>query len=82
MVKHMSAGRQIGLGLLGVVLGAIVGGAIGLLGGLAYTELAHTSGFEGYAGFVVVFWMLGGIVVGLIVGLIGGLRLSRRPPKP
>ena len=73
----MSAGR-IGFALLGLVLGGIAGGVLGLLGGLAYTTLAETSGFEGYSGFVVAAWLLGGIVIGLIVGLVMGLKLSRR----
>jgi len=74
----MSAGRSFGYAAVGLVAGAIAGGGIGLLGGLAYTELAATSGFEGYSGFVVACWMLGGIVIGLIAGLIGGLKLARR----
>ncbi len=51
---------------------------MGLLGGLAYTELAATSGFEGYSGFVVAGWMLAGIVVGLIAGLVAGIKRSKR----
>jgi hypothetical protein len=74
----MSAGRSIGFALLGLILGAIVGGGVGLLGGLGYTGLAQTSGFEGYSGFVAAYWMLGGIVVGLIAGVIFGTRLARR----
>jgi hypothetical protein len=65
-----------------MVLGAMAGGILGLLGGLAYTSLAQTSGFEGYSGYVVAFWMLAGIALGLIAGLAGGVRLGRRPPKP
>ena len=74
----MSTGRRIGFALLGLLLGGVAGGGLGLLGGLAYTELADTSGFEGYAGFVVAFWMLGGIVFALIAGLVAGLRWSHR----
>ena len=74
----MSAARRFGFALLGLVLGGAIGGGLGLLGGLAYTELANTSGFEGYAGFVVVAWMLCGIVIGLIAGLVAGLKLSGR----
>ena len=74
----MSAGRTIGFAVLGLLLGAIAGGIVGLLGGLGFTELAGTSGFEGYSGFVVAYWILGGIILGLIAGLIAGLRLSRR----
>lgn len=73
----MAAGRMIGLGLVGLVLGAIAGGVLGLVGGLAWTSLAGTSGFEGYAGFVVVYWMLAGTFLGLIAGLVVGVRLGR-----
>ena len=79
----MAAGRSIGFALLGLAAGGIAGGAIGLLGGLAYTTLAQTSGFEGYSGFVVAYWLLAGIMLGLIAGVIGGLRAARRAPvKP
>lgn len=74
----MSAGRTIGFALLGLLLGGFAGGGLGLLGGLAYTELADTSGFEGYSGFTVAYWMLGGIIFGMIAGLVAGLKRSRR----
>jgi hypothetical protein len=68
----MSAGRKIAFGLLGLVAGVVAGGALGLGGGLAWTELMNTSSFEGYSGYVVVFWMLGGILIGGAAGLIFG----------
>lgn len=74
----MSVAARIGLALLGLVLGGAAGGGLGLVGGLLYTELAGTSGFEGYAGYVVVVWMLGGILVGLVAGLIVAVRWSGR----
>lgn len=74
----MSTGRTIAFGLLGLLLGGVAGGGIGLLGGLAYTELAATTGFEGYSGFVVAGWMLAGIVIGMISGLVAGIKRSRR----
>ncbi len=74
----MSIAGRIGLVLLGSLLGVAIGAGGGLLGGLGYTELARTSGFEGYSGFVVAFWILGGIVLGLIVGIVMSLRLTRR----
>jgi hypothetical protein len=73
----MSAGRTFGFGLLGAVIGAATGAGAGLLGGLGYTELMQTSSFEGYSGFVVGFWMLGGLVVGLIAGIPIAIKLSR-----
>jgi hypothetical protein len=75
--QPMSTGRVIGLGVLGAVIGAIAGGALGLGGGLAYTDLANTSGFEGYSGYVVALWMLAGSVVGLLGGSIYGASKGR-----
>jgi hypothetical protein len=74
----MSIAGRIGLVLLGSLLGVAIGAGAGLLGGLGYTELARTSGFEGHSGFVVAFWILGGIVIGLILGIVMALRLARR----
>ena len=73
----MSIARRIGFAILGQGLGGIAGGCLGLLGGLAYTELTSTSEFEGYAGFIVAYWILGGIALGLVAGLIAGLVRSR-----
>ena len=74
----MAMGHRIGLAFAGMLLGAAVGAGAGLLGGLGYTELASTSGFEGYSGFVIAFWMLGGIAAGMTLGLIAAYRISRR----
>lgn len=77
----MSLARRLAFAVLGLALGASGGGAIGLLAGLAYIEIADTSGFEGYSGFVVAFWILGGIVLGMIAGLIVAYKFvkSRAP---
>jgi hypothetical protein len=66
----MTTGRKIAT----VILSPLIGGLLGFLGGLAWTELAATSGFEGYSGFVVVYWLLAGLVLGLIAGLIAAFR--------
>ena len=73
----MSLARRLGFALLGITLGSAGGGIAGLLGGLAYTEIAGTSGFEGYSGFVVVFWLLGGVVIGMIAGLIVAYKFAK-----
>jgi hypothetical protein len=73
----MSAGRIIALTVLGLLIDAIAGGGLGLLGGLAYTELMGSTGFEGYSGFVGVWRMLAGIVTGMIAGLVVGVKRSR-----
>ncbi|MFO1033434.1 MAG: hypothetical protein U1E15_04895 [Hyphomicrobiales bacterium] len=65
------------LALLAAIIGAVAGGILGVGGGLAYTMLAATSGFEGYSGFVVAFWMLGGILLGLVAGLVWALRWAK-----
>lgn len=74
----MAIGRSIGFAVLGLLVGGVLGGGGGLLGGLGYTQLAETSGFEGYSGYVVAVWMLGGIVVGMVAGLVFGLSRARR----
>jgi ABC-type antimicrobial peptide transport system permease subunit len=68
--KSMSTGRKIAY----VLLGPMIGGFVGFLGGLAWTELAGTSGFEGYSGFVVVYWLMAGVILGLIAGLFIAVR--------
>jgi hypothetical protein len=72
----MSMARRLGLAALGLTLGSSGGGVVGLLAGLAYIEIAHTSGFEGYSGFVVAFWMIGGVVIGMILGLVLAYKLA------
>lgn len=56
------------------MLAPIAGGLLGLLGGLGWTKLAATSGFEGYSGFVVVYWLAGGILLGLAAGIYAAVR--------
>jgi hypothetical protein len=69
----MGTGRKIGLGVLGLVLGAIAGGALGLGGGLAWTTLLQTSSFEGYSGLVIVSWILAGAALGALAGAVLGI---------
>ncbi len=70
----MSAGKAAVFGILGFVVGGLLGAALGLGGGLLFTTIAGTSGFEGYSGFVVAYWLLGGLILGLIAGTIFGIR--------
>ena len=44
--------------LLGLVLGAIGGGALGVGAGIAWVEIFQSSGFEGYSGMLVFFTFL------------------------
>lgn len=76
------AAKALLLGLLGTAGGMIAGGAVGLGGGLAWTSLTHTSGFEGYSGFVVAYWILAGVILGGCAGLFFGVRLGLRPNRP
>ncbi len=64
------------MAVIGLLMGGLAGGIIGILGGLGYTNLASTTSFEGYSGFVVVFWMLAGILLGMIIGFVTGLKRS------
>jgi hypothetical protein len=67
------------LALVGLVLGVIVGGAIGVGAGLAWTTLAHTSCFEGYCSMLVFFtFMPIGAIVGGLLGAIGLGRIAAR----
>mgnify|MGYP001344898001 CR=1 FL=1 len=74
----MSTARRLAFSVLGIILGSSGGGVLGLLGGLAYTEIAATSGFEGYSGFVVAYWILGGIAIGMIAGLVIAYKLASK----
>ena len=68
--------RRLIVAVLGLALGAFLGGPTGLLAGLAYTWLAQTSEFEGFAGYVVLYWGLAGLGAGAMLGLILGWRLG------
>jgi hypothetical protein len=60
------------LAILGLFLGGIVGGVAGVALGFAYTNLAHTTSFEGYSGMLVFFtFMPIGIIVGGLIGAVG-----------
>src|SRR5690349_837781 len=59
------------LALLGMILGALGGAALGIGAGLAWVEIFKTSDFEGYSGMLVFFtFMPLGAVIG---GLAGAL---------
>ena len=77
------------LGLLGLVLGALGGAALGIGAGLAWIEIFNTTNFEGYSGMLVFFTfmplgaMIGGLGGALLFGLIAirdtEIALSREP---
>lgn len=72
------------LGLIGFVLGAIVGGVIGVGLGFIWTSIFHTSSFEGYSGMLVFFtFMPIGIILGGLAGAIGlGILAARDRATP
>lgn len=74
-----SLARRLSIAVLGLILGGALGAGAGLLGGLAYTELAGTTDFEGASGYVVVAWLVCGLFLGAIVGTIAGARWDRSP---
>ena len=61
--------------LLGLVLGALGGAALGIGARLAWVELVKTTGFEGYSGTMVflTFMPLGAAIGGLGGALLFGV---------
>ena len=55
--------------LLGLVLGALGGAALGIGVGLAWTEIFQTTNFEGYSGMLVFFTFM---PLGAAIGGLGG----------
>jgi hypothetical protein len=64
------------LAVLGLILGALGGAALGIGAGLAWVEIFQTTDFEGYSGMLVFFTfmpigaMLGGLVGAFLFGLL------------
>ena len=58
--------------LLGLMLGALGGAALGIGAGLAWVELFKTSNFEGYSGMLVFFTFM---PLGAAIGGVGGALL-------
>ena len=67
------------LALLGLLLGALGGAALGIGAGLAWIEIFNTSNFEGYSGMLVFFTFmpLGATIGGLGGGLLFGVLAAR-----
>ena len=57
------------LALLGLLLGALGGAALGIGAGLAWVAIFKTSGFEGYSGMLVFFTFM---PLGAMIGGLGG----------
>jgi hypothetical protein len=67
------------LALLGLLLGALGGAALGIGAGLAWVEIFKTSSFEGYSGMLVFFTFmpLGAAIGGLSGALLFGVMAVR-----
>ena len=70
------------LGFIGLFFGAILGGVIGIGLGLIWTNVFHTSSFEGYSGMLVFYtFMPLGIIFGALIGAVGlGVLAGRADP--
>ena len=76
-VSRTSTGENIAmkialLVLLGLVLGALGGAALGIGAGLAWVEIFKTSSFEGYSGMLLFFTFM---PLGAGIGGLGGALL-------
>jgi hypothetical protein len=60
------------LALLGLVMGALGGAALGIGAGLAWVEYFKTTSFEGYSGMLVFFTFM---PLGATIGGLGGALL-------
>jgi hypothetical protein len=60
------------LALLGLLLGALGGAALGVGAGLAWVEIFKTSNFEGYSGMLVFFTFM---PLGALIGALAGATL-------
>jgi hypothetical protein len=58
--------------LLGLMVGALGGAALGIGAGLAWVQIFRTTGFEGYNGILVFFTFM---PLGAAIGGLGGALL-------
>ena len=67
------------LAVLGLLLGALGGAALGIGAGLAWVEIFKTTDFEGYSGMLVFFTFmpLGAVIGGLGGGVLFGVLAVR-----
>ena len=75
--------KVVGLALVGFFLGAILGGVLGVVCGLIWTQVFHTTDFEGYSGMLVFFtFMPIGILIGGSLGAAGLAYVASRDSMP
>ena len=80
------------LALLGLVLGALGGAALGIGAGLAWVEIFKTTSFEGYSGMLVFFTFMplgaaigglgGAVLFGVIAMRDAEIAIEREPAAP
>jgi hypothetical protein len=72
------------LAIIGLIFGAMLGGAVGVGLGLACTKIFNVSDFEGYSGMLVFFTFmpLGAIVGGVGGAVTLGLLAAKKPSPP
>lgn len=66
--------KVVGLALVGFFLGAILGGVAGVVCGLVWTQVFHTTSFEGYSGMLVFFTFMP--IGALLGGCFGAAALA------
>ncbi len=76
------------LALLGLVLGALGGAALGIGAGLAWVEIFKTSSFEGYSGMLVFFTCMplgaaigGALLFGVMAFRDTEIAIEREPAR-
>ena len=77
--------------LLGLVLGALGGAALGIGAGLAWVEIFKTTGFEGYSGMLAFYTFMplgaaigglgGALLLGTIAMLDAQIAIERQPAR-
>jgi hypothetical protein len=80
------------LSLLGLILGALGGAALGIGAGVAWVEIFNTTSFEGYSGMLVFFTFMplgaligaaaGATIFGVLAARDRRITLEREPPQP
>jgi len=73
----------VGLALVGFFLGAILGGVASVVCGLIWTQVFHTTSFEGYSGMLVFFtFMPLGALAGGSLGAAALAYVASRDSAP
>ncbi len=75
--------KVVGLACIGFFLGALLGGVLGVICGLLWVRVFHTSSFEGYDGMLVFYSFLPlGVLIGGSLGAAGLAYVASRDTPP